>query len=51
MTPTENNKSSRELTWTLTDLRLWWDSPARRRWLRALRLTQQRDLTNFGDVS
>jgi hypothetical protein len=43
-----------KLIWTLTDFRAWWDSAARRRWRRAMRLRTaagaSRDLTNFGDV-
>ena len=38
------------LTWTLTDFRSWWESPARRRWQHALSLLRVRDLTNFGDL-
>jgi hypothetical protein len=37
-------------TWSLTDFRAWWDSPARIRWLRAIGLIPVRDLTNFGDL-
>ncbi|MGA8767013.1 MAG: hypothetical protein WB559_08340 [Candidatus Acidiferrales bacterium] len=40
----------RKLTWSLTDFRVWWTSPARFRWCRALRLAPVRDLTNFGDT-
>jgi hypothetical protein len=43
-------RTRRELTWSLTDLRLWWTSPARYRWCRAMRLAPLRDLTNFGDT-
>jgi hypothetical protein len=43
-------RRSRELTWSLTELRRWLASSARHRWLRALRLEPARDLTNFGDL-
>ena len=39
-----------KLHWNLTDLRVWWESDARKRWIRAIRLAQPRDLTNFGDL-
>jgi hypothetical protein len=39
-----------KLYWNLTDLRAWWESAARKRWIRAMRLSHPRDLTNFGDV-
>jgi hypothetical protein len=38
------------MIWSLADLRAWWDSPSRIRWLRALGLVPARDLTNFGDL-
>jgi hypothetical protein len=39
-----------QMTWTLTDFRRWWTSPARHRWARALGLAPARNLTNFGDL-
>jgi len=36
--------------WTLTDFRRFWLSPARGRWMRAVKLVPARDLANFGDV-
>jgi hypothetical protein len=39
-----------KLHWDLIDLRAWWDSAARRRWVRVLHGTRPRDLTNFGDL-
>ncbi|HXQ25920.1 MAG TPA: hypothetical protein VN822_05900 [Candidatus Acidoferrales bacterium] len=39
-----------QLTWSLTDFRIWWRTGARYRWLRALNLAPSRNLTNFGDV-
>jgi hypothetical protein len=39
-----------QIIWNLTDLRAWWTSAARYRWLRAMRLRPARDLTNFGDL-
>ena len=38
------------LTWSLTDLRRWWMSPARIRWRRTMVYLQGSGLTNFGDV-
>jgi hypothetical protein len=38
------------MIWSLRDFRRWWRSPARYRWLRALRLAHTRDLCNFGDL-
>jgi hypothetical protein len=38
------------LTWSLADFRRWWGTPARRRWLRTVRILCARDLTNFGDL-
>lgn len=37
-------------TWTVNDLRCFLYGSARFRWIRAIRITQPRDLTNFGDV-
>jgi len=39
-----------KLGWNLTDFRAWWESAARRRWLRMIRRVRSRDLANFGDV-
>jgi hypothetical protein len=50
MTNRIHANAGRELTWTLTDFRRWWTSPARYRWCRTLRLAPQRDLINFGDL-
>ncbi len=38
------------LTWSLTDLRRWWMSPARIRWRRTIVYLRGSGLTNFGDV-
>jgi len=39
-----------KMFWSLTDFRRFWLSPARYRWMRAVRLSPARDLTNFGDL-
>jgi hypothetical protein len=39
-----------EFTWSLTDLRRWWGTAARVRWVRAIGLVPARDLTNFGNL-
>ena len=41
---------TRAITWSLTDLRRWWMSPARLRWRRTVVALQGIGLTNFGDV-
>jgi hypothetical protein len=38
------------LYWNVSDLRAWWNSAARRRWVHTVRGTKPRDLTNFGDL-
>jgi hypothetical protein len=38
------------MIWHLDDFRRFWRSPARYRWLHAVRLAVRRDFTNFGDL-
>ncbi|MGA2511877.1 MAG: hypothetical protein ABSG27_16785 [Candidatus Acidiferrales bacterium] len=44
------SQTKSQLTWSVVDLRRWWRTPARARWMRALGLAPPRSLTNFGDV-
>jgi hypothetical protein len=43
-------QAKQQITWSLTDLRRWWMSPARLRWRRAIATLQGTGRTNFGDV-